>query len=381
MTLLNIAVILGTRPEIMKLASVITAAKLHGHTCRIVHTGQHYDNNMSAVFFKDLSLSEPDVFLGIGSGTQGEQTGVAIAKIEQWLSAERPDVVIVVGDTNAGLSAVIAASKLNIPVAHYEAGARSHDWTMPEEINRRIMDAVSTICFSPTQRALETLTKEGRGNDSWLIGDTLVETALKARELSRKITYPLTKHGVLPGCYGLVTIHRAHNTDDPLRISKILNGFRSSKVPLLFPIHPRTLAAIERHGLGSLLAANTLVIEPRPYLEFLSLLCNAAFVITDSGGVQQESTIFKIPALTLRENTEWVETIECGVNRLVDVNTSHFAECLSELSTNRDAKTALELVKIPFELGAAEKSLAILLQLKEQGRLKYRVSNFLVDGY
>ncbi len=373
---LNIVAILGTRPEIMKLASVIMTAKEQGHICRVVHTGQHYDHNMSAVFFKDLSLPEPDVFLGIGSGPQGEQTGVAIAKIEEWLVVERPDVVIVVGDTNAGLSAVIAASKLHIPVAHYEAGSRSHDWTMPEEINRRIMDAVSTVCLAPTQRAFETLQKEGRGDDSWLVGDTLVETALRAGELARNVTAPMMGQGFKPGGYGLVTIHRAQNTDDPRRLRNILNGFKSSKLPLLFPIHPRTRAAIERHDLNDLLDANARVIEPQSYINFLSLLLESAFVLTDSGGVQQESAIFKTPVLTLRENTEWIETIECGINRLVDVNTLDFSQRLAELSADQSAKAALKSVKTPFELGAAEKSLAILLELKGQGRLKYRASTF-----
>ena len=376
MTKLNITAILGTRPEIMKLASVITTAKSQGHTCRIVHTGQHYDHNMSAVFFENLNLSEPDVFLGIGSGSQGEQTGVAITKIEELLSANPPDVVIVVGDTNAGLSAVIAASKLQIPVAHYEAGARSHDWTMPEEINRRIIDAVSTFCFSPTKRAFDTLRMEGRSEDSWLVGDTLVETALRAGEIAGKLTKPLSENRVVPGCYGLVTIHRAQNTDDTERLQKILKGLQASKMPLLFPVHPRTRAAIGRHGLSDLLSANIRVIEPLPYLEFLSLLRNAAFVVTDSGGVQQESAIFKTPALTLRESTEWLETIECGVNRLVNVNTNHFARCLAELSGDQNAKKALEAVEAPFYVGAAEKSLAILVELKARGRLKYKVSNF-----
>lgn len=376
MSIMSITFVLGTRPEILKLASVINKARSLNIVTTVVHTGQHYDHNMSAVFFSDLGLPEPDVFIGVGSGSQAFQTGTGLIEVEKYLIENKPDVVAVVGDTNAGVSGALAACKLGIPVAHYEAGCRSYDWNMPEEINRRLLDSLSRFCFAPTKLCLERLVFEGRGGDSWYVGDTLVETAL---DVASKLDDPgilLEKYGVSEEKFGLLTIHRGNNTDTPERLLSILSALNQLDYPVLFPAHPRTLKNIKAFKLEDNIS-NLILIDPLPYISFLTLIRSVKFVVTDSGGVQQEAAIFKKHSLTVRDNTEWMETIFEGGNKLVKADSQELQVEINKI-INGEVKKDL---KNPFELGASEKSLKILIDSKAEGRLAYQGSNFFEKSY
>ena len=247
---------------------------------------------MSEIFFKDLNLPRPEIFLGVGSGSQAMQTGNALIEVEKCLEKKLPDAVCVVGDTNAGVSGALAASKLNIPVIHYEAGARSYDWNMPEEINRRLLDSISRFCFAPTKACLDRLNFEGRGADSFLIGDTLVECALpisKTLTNSRKI---LSKFGVEKNGFGLLTIHRADNSDDRARLQEIIRAVNELQLPILFPAHPRTLSRIKEFNLTRY-TKGIHFLEPLPYKTFMQLIISAKFVITDSGEFSRKPQYLK----------------------------------------------------------------------------------------
>ena len=376
MSTMSITFVLGTRPEILKLASVINKARSLNIVTTVVHTGQHYDHNMSAVFFADLGLPEPDVFIGVGSGSQGFQTGIGLIEVEKYLIDNKPDVVAVVGDTNAGVSGALAACKLGIPVAHYEAGARSYDWNMPEEINRRLLDSLSRFCFAPTKLCLQRLVFEGRGDDSWYVGDTLVETALDVASTLDDSGVLLGKYGISNDKFGLLTIHRADNTDKPERLSSILSSLNELNYPVLFPAHPRTLKNIKEFKLEDNIS-NLILVDPLPYTSFMTLIRSAKFVVTDSGGVQQEAAIFKKHSLTVRDNTEWMETIFEGGNRLVKADKQELQVEIKKI-INGEVKKDL---KNPFELGASEKSLKILIDAKAEGRLAYQGSNFFEKSY
>jgi len=376
MSIMSITFVLGTRPEILKLASVISTARSLNIVTTVVHTGQHYDHNMSAVFFADLGLPEPDVFIGVGSGSQGFQTGTGLIEVEKYLIENKPDLVAVVGDTNAGVSGALAACKLGIPVAHYEAGARSYDWNMPEEINRRLLDSLSRFCFAPTKLCLQRLVSEGRGDDSWYVGDTLVETALDVANTLDDSGILLEKYGISKDKFGLLTIHRGNNTDTPERLSSILSALNELDYPVLFPAHPRTLKNIKEFKLEDNIS-NLILVDPLPYTSFMTLIRSAKFVVTDSGGVQQEAAIFKKHSLTVRDNTEWMETIFEGGNKLVKADKRELQVEINKI-INGEVKKDL---KNPFELGASEKSLKILIDAKAEGRLAYQGSNFFEKSY
>ena len=376
MSIMSITFVLGTRPEILKLASVINKARSLNIVTTVVHTGQHYDHNMSAVFFADLGLPEPDVFIGVGSGSQGFQTGRGLIEVEKYLIENKPDVVAIVGDTNAGVSGALAACKLGIPVAHYEAGARSYDWNMPEEINRRLLDSLSRFCFAPTKLCLKRLVFEGRGDDSWYVGDTLVETALDVASTLDDSSILLDKYGISKDKFGLLTIHRADNTDTPERLSSILSALNELDYPVLFPAHPRTLKNIKEFKLEDNIS-NLILVDPLPYTSFMTLIRSAKFVVTDSGGVQQEAAIFKKHSLTVRDNTEWMETIFEGGNKLVKADKQELQVEINKIINGEVKKDLMN----PFELGASEKSLKILIDAKVEGRLAYQGSNFFEKSY
>jgi UDP-N-acetylglucosamine 2-epimerase len=331
---------------------------------------------MSAVFFADLGLPEPDVFIGVGSGGQGFQTGKALIEVEKYLIGNQPDVVAVVGDTNAGVSGALAACKLGIPVVHYEAGARSYDWNMPEEINRRLLDSLSRFCFAPTKLCLQRLVFEGRGDDSWCVGDTLVETALDVASTLGDSSVLVEKYGLSKDNYGLLTIHRADNTDTPERLSSILSALNELDYPVLFPAHPRTLKNIKEFKLEDNIS-NLRLVDPLPYTSFMTLIRSAKFIVTDSGGVQQEAAIFKKHSLTVRDNTEWMETIFEGGNKLVKADHQELQLEINKI-INGEVKKDL---KNPFEIGASENSLKILIDAKAEGGLAYRRSNFFEQSY
>lgn len=309
---LNVVTIVGARPQFIKAAAVSRVLRLR-HREVLVHTGQHYDANMSAVFFDELGIPPPDVNLAVGSASHGAQTGAMLAKIEEVLLAERPDRVLVYGDTNSTLAGALAAAKLHIPVAHVEAGLRSFNRAMPEEINRVLTDHVSDLLLCPSETAVENLAREGITRGVTLIGDVMADALRMAAE--RADNSVLESSGVQPGGYALATVHRAENTDDPLRLQGILTGLTLLEMPVIFPAHPRARRAIA--ALGWTPPAHVRLIEPVGYLGMVALMRGARVILTDSGGVQKEAYWLGIPCVTLRDETEWVETVTHGWNTLV----------------------------------------------------------------
>jgi UDP-GlcNAc3NAcA epimerase len=293
----------------------------------LVHTGQHFDANMSDVFFEELEIPRPDFHLGIGGGTHGQNTGRMITEVERVLLEQRPDWVLVYGDTDSTLAGALAAVKLHIPVAHVEAGLRSFNRRMPEEINRVLTDHASSLLFPPTETAVGNLQKEGITGDSVaLVGDVMLDAALFYGARADAASGVLSRLGLAPQSYVLATIHRQENTDDCARLSAILKGFGASPLPIVLPLHPRTRKRIADFGLE--IPSTVRIIDPVGYLDMVMLERHARLITTDSGGVQKEAFFHRVPCLTLREETEWVELVACGANRLVRIEAAAIAEAL-----------------------------------------------------
>ena len=307
----------GARPNFMKIKPVLDALERRGAETVLVHTGQHYDAGMSDVFFEELGIRKPDHSLGVGSGTHAIQTGRVMTAFEPLLDELRPDIVVVVGDVNSTLACTLVAAKANppVPVAHVEAGLRSGDWTMPEEVNRVVTDRLSRWLLAPSADAVDNLHAEGSSPDHiHLVGNVMVDTLLQ--NLDRAKRRPtLDELGLTPGAYGLVTLHRPATVDDPSILGPLLDAlaYLSTEVSLLFPVHPRTRAVLSQRPIPATLR----LVDPLGYLDFLALQASARVVLTDSGGIQEETTVLGIPCLTLRDNTERPITIEEGTNRLV----------------------------------------------------------------
>ncbi len=367
---MKIVTIVGARPQFIKAASVSRAIVEHNRqssasiTEVIVHTGQHYDHNMSEVFFRELEIPEPDINLEIGSGTHGRQTGQMLMHLEGVLLAEKPDWVLVYGDTNSTLAGALAAVKLHLPVAHVESGLRSFNRKMPEEINRVLTDHVANFLFCPTQQAVDNLIAEGIGkNDSssrnfikhsvsddpsapnqtisltamsyelppklFLTGDVMYDSVLYNLELAKKKPIIMDKPGFEIGTYALATVHRAENTDNDRRLISIFKAFdqlSANGLPVVIPLHPRTRKIINESGLT---AKNVQIIEPVSYLDMLLLEKQAKVILTDSGGVQKEAYWMKVPCITLRDETEWTETVESGWNVLAGADAGKILEFAS----------------------------------------------------
>jgi UDP-N-acetylglucosamine 2-epimerase (non-hydrolysing) len=312
--------VVGARPNFMKVAPVMAALNAFSHVeQRLVHTGQHYDANMSEIFFRQLELPPPDINLGVGSGTHAWQTAQIMMRFEQIIQEAAPDLVLVYGDVNSTVAAALVSAKLGIKIGHVEAGLRSFDRSMPEEINRLITDQISDLLFTPSVDGNENLVREGVDPSKiFFVGnvmiDTLVRLLPKAKE--RQV---LKKVGLAPNDYGLVTLHRPSNVDDVHHLREIVSTLQeiSLDIPLIFPAHPRTLQRLQAMGWMPKDSNRFRLLEPQSYLDFLSLLTQARFVITDSGGVQEESSFLGIPCLTLRENTERPITVSMGTNILV----------------------------------------------------------------
>jgi len=327
---MKIVTILGARPQFIKAAPVCHALKQNGCEEILVHTGQHYDANMSEIFFRELSIPAPSVNLNVGSGGHGKQTGEMLAKIEEILLTHKPDKVLVYGDTNSTLAGALAACKLGIPIAHVEAGLRSFNRSMPEEHNRVLTDHCSDLLFCPTQTAVNHLAFEGIRNGVHLVGDTMFDAVLSFRELARSRSDAMKKFGLKPKNFYLATIHRPYNTDDPVALESAMKALGSLGHQVLFPVHPRT-----RPKLQSLsLASNIQLCDPLGYLDMLLLQEEARVVLTDSGGVQKESFFLKTPCVTLRTETEWVETVQAGWNIVTGVDSSAIQKAVEQFERN-----------------------------------------------
>lgn len=325
---MKLAVVLGTRPEIIKMSPIIRECEKRGIDYFTLHTGQHYSYEMDRIFFEELELPQPEYNLEVGSGSHAVQTGRIMAGVEEVLEEEKPDVVLVQGDTNTVLAGALAASKMHIKVGHVEAGLRSFDRRMPEEINRVVADHVSDYLFAPTKTASENLLAEGIGEEKISItGNTIVDSVYQNLEISKRKVNPLRDLGLKEKGYFLATAHRAENVDDRARLKEILRGFvlisEEFSLPVIFPVHPRTRKRIMEFGLD---LHGVKAINPAGFLEFLQLEAGARLALTDSGGVQEETCILGVPCVTLRENTERPETLEAGSNVLVGSGAREIAE-------------------------------------------------------
>ena len=311
----SICFVVGARPNFMKAAPVHRALRALAPDAEVllVHTGQHYDAEMSKVFLDELGLPEPDVFLGVGSGSHAEQTAKALVGIEEVLVERRPDLVVVPGDVNSTLAGALAAAKLHIPVAHLEAGLRSYDRRMPEEHNRVVADHLSRVLLVHSESAIDNLRREGLTEGVHFVGNTMIDSVLAHVERARAAG-PWAEHGLEPGGYGLVTLHRPAMVDDEARLAAVVEalGRLAAEQPLLFPVHPRT-----QTRLGERLPAGLIATGPLGYLAFLGLQAEAHFVVTDSGGVQEETSALGVPCFTLRDTTERPVTVELGTNTVL----------------------------------------------------------------
>ncbi len=312
---MKIVTIVGARPQFVKAAPVSKVLRAR-HTEVLVHTGQHYDRAMSDLFFEELDIPRPDHELGVGSGSHGWQTGQMLIGIEEILLAERPDWVLVYGDTNSTLAGALAAVKLGIPVAHVEAGLRSFNRAMPEEHNRVLTDHCADLLLCPTQTAVDLLRAEGVTRGVHLVGDVMYDAALQFAEVARQRSTILKELGLMPKTYALATLHRPYNTDDPDRLREVLAALNALEMPVILPLHPRTRSRLEKMGHQPSAISHLQCVDPVGYLDMLALEQSAALILTDSGGVQKEAYFFAVPCVTLRPETEWVETVAAGWNRL-----------------------------------------------------------------
>ncbi len=360
-----IDLIAGARPNFMKIAPITHAIQLAQKEniniyFRLIHTGQHYDKNMSDSFFEQLNIPFPDVNLGAGGGTQAEQTAAIMIGYEKVIIEKKPDLCLVVGDVTSTMACAITAQKLNVKVAHVEAGIRSGDWSMPEEINRMVTDSISNYFFTTTQVANNNLKKSGVGDDRiFLVGNTMIDTLLKNREnfVKPKIWDQI---GLIEKNYIVITLHRPANVDKDEKLKNLIFEIvkNSNDLPLVFPVHPRTAKIIETLGIKH---SNLYLIEPQGYLEFNYLVERAKAVITDSGGITEETTVLGVPCITLRNNTERPETVTIGTNELIGTDPKTIEPTLKKLFAGNwkkgsipdlwDGNTAQRLVRILIKIG------------------------------
>jgi UDP-GlcNAc3NAcA epimerase len=309
--------VVGARPQFVKAAVLSEKLRQKGEEI-LVHTGQHYDDNMSQVFFDELSIPKPDIYLGIGGGSHAEQTGHMLIELEKVLLREKPDWCIVFGDTNSTLAGALAAAKIHIPVAHVEAGLRSFNKEMPEEINRILCDHVSDALFCPSQKSADLLRSEGITEGVYIVGDVMADVFKRSLAQAKVSSTILTRLQLQPKSYILVTVHRAGNTDNLANLRTLLETLGDLKQPVVFPMHPRTRNVV--HAEKVHVPQNVIVIDPVGYFDILKLESNASAIMTDSGGMQKEAYWSGVRCITLREETEWTETVEAGWNRIVGIN-------------------------------------------------------------
>ena len=332
----RILTVVGNRPQFVKAAAVSRQLRERAEET-LVHTGQHYDRELSEVFFEELQVPPPDHELHAGSGSHAEQTAAIMTALES-LAGDRPDAMLIYGDTNSTLAGALVGAKQRIPVAHVEAGMRSFDRAMPEEVNRVIADCLSALLLCSTETAVENLRREGRGDGARLVGDVMADVAKLFGPVAERRSDALRRLGLEPGSYLVATAHRAGNVDDPASLERLVEVLEraAQRTPVVFPVHPRTRARLEAAGkLNGLAPANVTATEPMGYLDFTKLVRNSRAVLTDSGGLQKEAYLAGVPCVTLRDTTEWVETVEAGWNRLVDLDTEAALAALEELIERR----------------------------------------------
>ncbi len=351
----KIVSIIGARPQFIKAAPLSRELRKY-FTEILVHTGQHYDYGMSDIFFKELDIPEPDYNLGIGGGSHGRMTGEMLASIEEVLISEKPDAVLIYGDTNSTLAGALASVKLHIPVAHVEAGLRSYNRRMPEEINRILSDQISKWLFVPSSVAKVNLDKEGINSGVYIVGDIMYDAVLNNSKRADEYSKILSLLNISDRNYFLATIHRAENTDYKDRLSIIFEIFASMDRKVILPLHPRTKHKISEYGLKT--PGSVVIIEPTGYLDMLKLMKNAEAVLTDSGGIQKEAYYLNAPCITLRDESEWVETVNTGWNFVVGADKDKFNSAFKELNNVRTKDH-------PFLYGEGDTAARITKILKE----------------
>lgn len=355
---MKIATIFGTRPEIIKLSPLIPLLDQEFDQI-LIHTGQHYSYSMDKIFFEELKIRDCNYALNIGSGHHVTQIGNMLLKLEEIILEEQPDIVLVQGDINSTLSGALTASKLQIPIAHIEAGCRSFDRRMPEEINRIIVDHISNYLFAPDEDALKNLSfcECIPSQNVFLVGNTGVDACLRTKEMFNQET--LFDYSLEKGNYILFTIHRQENTtyDGLKEIILALNTIADS-IKVLFPVHLRTRKVIEKHNIQ--IGDNIILTDPLGYKDFMGLLTNSKFVMTDSGGVQEEAVILNVPCLILRDNTEWMSYVEKGKNLIVGTNYKKIVDVVYDLLNNEDKIEKIKRIKVPINSGASESIISIL---------------------
>lgn len=332
----QVVTVVGARPQFVKAAAVSPSLLATGIIEEsIIHTGQHFDHTMSDVFFEEMGIPNPTVNLGIGGGTHGQNTGRMIEALEKVLMEQRPDAVLVYGDTDSTLAAAIAASKLGLRLVHIEAGLRSFRRAMPEEINRVLTDHVSDILYAPSHRAVELLSREGiEGSKVVNAGDVMHDVALRFSSLSKERSLVLDRLGLHPLGYQLLTLHRKENVDDPTILQRVLSAIGSAVLPTVFLVHPRTAKMISEFGIQ--VPTNIRLINPVGYLDMLRLVQDCSLVLTDSGGLQKEAYFLGRACITLRDETEWIELVEAGVNRLTGTDPARIANAFDDMTTVGD---------------------------------------------
>lgn len=354
---MKIVSIVGARPQFVKMALVAGAARAFKSVnfC-IVHTGQHYDANMSDIFFRDLDIPSPKYNLNIGSGTHAGTTGKMLQALGKVLLKEAPDMVFVYGDTNSTLAGALASVKMNIPLAHVEAGLRSFNRSMPEEVNRIVTDRISSILFCPTKTAVDNLHREGITEGVFRVEDVMIEMLHKYSAIADRRSRILCVLDRKPREYYLATVHRARNTDDAGRLRRLLKAFGSLGKPVIFPVHPRTKKAISADKI--IVRSNVIIVDPVSYIDMLMLEKHASAILTDSGGIQKEAHFFGVPCVTLREETEWVETVKSGWNILAGADEDKIRKALRHFSSQR-----CNAQKVPAGLASpARKMIGIALE-------------------
>jgi len=351
---MRIATVVGARPQFIKAMPVSTALRKN-HEEILIHTGQHYGQEMSQIFFDELNLPKPDYALGLGGGHPGVQVGAMIMKLVEIFEAKKPDLVLVYGDTHSTLAGAVAAAKTDLPLAHVEAGLRSFRPAMQEEKNRVVTDHLSQILFCPTQTAVKNLKQESITSGIHLVGDVMVDALLDFLPAAEKHAKILAKLKMNPKEYLLATVHRAENADHPDIMKNLLKSFSNLPYPVIFPVHPRTQKELEKNHIT--FAPNIVRIEPVGYFDMLVLEKNAKLILTDSGGVQKEAYLLHTPCITLREETEWVETVQSGCNILAGANPKKIATAAKKLLANQKLNFNRNLFGPP---NAAQKIAAVL---------------------